>query len=340
MRWLNLAAIGGMLLCYLAAYVNPARYWQSAFVALSYPYLLLLHAGFMLFWVVTKNYKNILFSFLCLLLGWSHLNSLFAFRWANQEVPSSKPTYTVLTYNVGTIKWGKGDVSLRANDFLARQNADFLLLQEVPTVENYLLSKVPFLQQYPFFYQATSDGKVIFSKFPIGDHGCLRSENSSNGSTFADIELPEKKIIRLYNVHLQSNSVSGSLQKLGNEQENSEQLKQKARGILAQIRHTYPMRVEQAEQLCQHARQSPNWVVLGGDFNDTPQSYIYRMLGENRCDAWQVAGMGWGVTYRERPPFLHIDHILMHPKFEIFSCKILDEAHLSDHNPVVSCFSF
>lgn len=91
-------------------------------------------------------------------------------------------------------------------------------------------------------------------------------------------------------------------------------------------------------------------VILGGDFNTTDQTQLYRRVTRYLHDAHWAAGYGFGFTYPTSnarllgplplPPLVRIDHIFFSPHFCPSSARTLTEAGGSDHFPVVAEFIF
>jgi vancomycin resistance protein VanJ len=91
-------------------------------------------------------------------------------------------------------------------------------------------------------------------------------------------------------------------------------------------------------------------LILGGDFNTTDQTQIYRMFSQHLRNAHWEAGWGFGFTYpsyRGRirgifrvPQVVRIDHIFYSDHFHADNAGTLTESGRSDHLPVVAEFSW
>ena len=57
-------------------------------------------------------------------------------------------------------------------------------------------------------------------------------------------------------------------------------------------------------------KTSPYPVIVCGDFNDTPLSYVYNQFNTNLVDAYRETATGIGVTYAGRVPAGRIDYNL------------------------------
>lgn len=84
-RWTNVLLILFTLIVYLVPWVDPKSFWPIALLGPSYPWLLLLHAGFIIFWIVLRK-AYFLMSLTCVLLGWTYLSSIFSFSFRNPEM--------------------------------------------------------------------------------------------------------------------------------------------------------------------------------------------------------------------------------------------------------------
>ena len=66
-----LAGISAVI-TYLSVYISPATIWIFAFIALAYPFILLLNMLFVIFWLFFRKWL-FLISLVCILLGWNAL---------------------------------------------------------------------------------------------------------------------------------------------------------------------------------------------------------------------------------------------------------------------------
>jgi len=78
---------------------------------------------------------------------------------------------------------------------------------------------------------------------------------------------------------------------------------------------------------------SPYPTLICGDFNDVPQSYIYRELNKEHKDAFLDSGKGFGATYRQLIFPFRIDFILVNNLWSSYNFKVL-EKNLSDHQAI------
>lgn len=109
--------------------------------------------------------------------------------------------------------------------------------------------------------------------------------------------------------------------------------------ILRRYRKATVQRSRQAKIIGRHIEESPYPVIVCGDFNDVPLSYVYHQVKGSLEDSFAARGTGIGATYNGRIPGLRIDHILAGSEFEFLSHRVV-KGDYSDHFPIVSKIRF
>lgn len=278
------------------------------------------------------------YSAACVLLGFGYLMSVFGVHFLKKN--TSDTTLKVVSFNVGSaLDYEK--TKKYFNEFIKHEDAELLCFQEFAQTDNDLksiINVVESLKKYPYKMRMDGNTNVIFSKFPIILKNIIpfNNPNGANGCNYADIKLSDNKTIRIYNVHLESNSVSGIADYLTEKAEFDKKATWgKVLTMLKLVRRNARKRANQAEKIAQHIASSPYPVIVCGDFNDIPVSYTYNVISENLTDAFKVKGHGFGTTYSGNIPALKIDYILTDKKITPLSFDIPD-VRFSDHFPVVS----
>jgi len=337
-RWGNVLLILFTLLVYLVPQVNPKSFWPMSFLGPLFPWLVLLHLGFIAYWVVARKAYFIM-SLVCLILGWNFLTTIVAFRFPQ---PGENADLRVMSYNVYMLqRIMNNDEALAAKrqgsftSFMASvEPLDVLATQECSERFTNWLKR-----ELKFPYSHTVSGTAILSRYPFADRGGLEFPNTINSVAWADINV-KGKVIRFYSVHLQSHQISDEaarLKETGDLQEKETWVGIK--GIMRKYKRASQKRADQADQLASHIANSPYPVVVCGDFNDTPVSYSYRRIAQKLelTDTFREKGSGVGFTYGGLLPALRLDYILASPELTALNHDRFKKPY-SDHFPVLCEF--
>lgn len=336
LRWLNILLILVTLASYSASWISPKTFWPLAFFALPFPWLLLGNIIFVVFWAAMRRYQAFL-SLGCILLGWSHLTG---FIGLNAPKSSEGAILTVKTFN--TFRFRRETAAIEKfnvdelPELFPTEGIDVLCFQEFPTFypKNRFIDYFTKTAGFKYTHSISNGALAIFSRHPIEASQTHYFVKHFNGFQWADIKI-NGKLIRVFNLHLQSNGVSG----MANEVAKDGDLKErktwnKIKGMADRFVRAEKRRVEQTEAVVEAIRKSPHPVIVCGDFNATPQSYSYRQISTNLKDAFRESGTGLGTTYAGKIPALRIDYQLYSPALHAINQDICQE-QLSDHHSVV-----
>lgn len=93
--------------------------------------------------------------------------------------------------------------------------------------------------------------------------------------------------------------------------------------------------VAQVRALADGLSRDGDPVLVGGDFNATPESsVISRMTSAGWTDSWPGCGAGEGMTFPAREPIKRIDYLFLSPGVSCDSAAVLP-SRASDHRPVL-----
>ncbi len=309
------------------------------YVGLAYPWLLLLNLIFTFLWAASRM-RYWWYSFVCVLLGWGHFTAIVGLSVFPEKLNNP---LKIMTYNLGYIQI-EGKKLKNLSSFIENQDCDIICLQEfcgsVADLK-YQSERIIALSKYSYKVWGDHSLNTIFSKYPIIKSDTLRFEqqNSTNGCLYVDLQINET-IIRVYDVHLQSNKVTGLTDELAEQIDyEHKETWMKIYTLLKRIRLASQLRARQAEKIAGHIALSPYPVVVCGDFNDIPVSYTYRTMSNNLKDTYKESGLGFAKTYAGNIPALKIDYILTDKKIKSAHTEIL-KVRFSDHFPTVTQISF
>jgi len=323
---INSLVATALFISFLSYYISPNTISFISFLSLSVPVLILINLLFAIYWLL-KLKRQILISVIILLIGYQYITKLYSFEEKKVLLSSDLKimSYNVRMFNI--YNWiDEKNIDQKIYDFINEKEPDILCLQEFnPTI------KTGF--KFPYQYIKASKksklfGHAIFSKYKIINSGSLNFINSSNNAIFADI-IKNKDTVRVYNVHLESLSINPKEDYLN--QENSEKLR-------IRVEKAFKKQANQAESIIQHQEKTNYKSIICGDFNNNAFSWVYHTLKNNKNDAFEIAGKGFGKTYNSMYP-LRIDYILVDEKIEINNFKTF-EVNYSDHFPIMARLNF
>ncbi len=340
-RWGNVALLVLTLLSYLSPYLNPNRFWLISIFGLLFPVFFVLNLFFILYWLSRKKWYFLL-SAACLGLGWSFLTKNINFK---SPSAATEKSFKVMTYNslnaVGFYEKGTKYKERLGNFFsyIQSHDPDIVCLQEfgisTKQIEEFLTQVYPNSSERPRYYGAKGASPLILTTFPIIDKGALAFQNATNGCIYLDLNI-HGETVRVYNVHLKSNTITQIADKVKEEGDFREkETWQKIRQMFAGYKANAQIRATQVQEIRKHIAQCPYPVIICGDFNDVPQSYAYQTIAQGLSDHFQESGQGIGTTFGGSIPFLRIDYILSSPKITSSKTYIVRDDY-SDHFPVVS----
>jgi endonuclease/exonuclease/phosphatase family metal-dependent hydrolase len=322
-------------LAYLCPEINPDTFPWLSFAGTGFPWLLICNVLLLIFWLWRWN-RFAIYHLGILVLGWTFVERFVGTNLDKNTVPES--AIAITTHNLGSTTKDKKSITdayriQKVNSYaqFLQENGfpDILCTQETGSTFYQLLAEK---LNYPHTFNLKK-GTVIFSRFPMEAGGDIPFSKSNNSIVWVDIRVG-KNLVRVYNAHLQSNKVTSQTEKIIEEGElKQEETWDEIGGILGQVGKATRIRAQQAAILREHIDKCPHKVILCGDFNDTPNSYVYGLLSASLKDTFREKGFGIGSTFGGALPFLRIDYILTDPKMKIYSCQTV-KSDFSDHYPV------
>ena len=350
-----LMAISLLIGCF-AGDVDPRANRVIPFFGLAYPFLLLLNIFMIAWWCIRGRWIYAVLTVMVISVGWRALTATFSLSGDVGNGPKTDVSMIrMMTYNVhsfrpydaGLVTDSSEAIKSRMLKLIETENPDIICLQEYYTRNKgtfYLtdsLKKILKTAHYyfrPFSendYEAT--GLAIFSKYPIRNKGNINFEQGRGGneSIFVDVEV-NKKLIRVYNVHLQSIAFNKQdYQYLDKVTKKMDPELVPSKRILSMLNSAFLKRSSQVDIMKAHMDACEMPFLIAGDFNDTPASYAVTQLTSSLNNSFVKKGRGLGRTYNGKFPNFQIDYIAATKDFTIINQRIV-EAKLSDHFPVRS----
>lgn len=318
---------------YILPFLAPKLFPLISVLTLILPLFLIINGFFFIYWLVQVK-RQIVLSGLVLLLGITFINKFYKF--SETLFPESENDFIVMSYNVrlfNLFKWLPDEnVAKEIKSFITDKNPDILCIQEFSNA-----AKID-LKVYPhrfIFMQGNKikTGQAIFSRFPIINEGNLVFPNSNNNAIYADIKRG-KDIIRVYNMHLQSIKISPDVSEINDNIEGINQ--NKSEMVIKRLSAAFKKQQQQAEIIRAHKSDCKYPIIICGDMNNSPFSYVYRSIKGTLNDTFEEAGKGFGQTYNFKYYPVRIDYIFTDTKIKVKSFESFPDFVKSDHYPVMT----
>ena len=272
-----------------------------------------------------RGKRTFIFPLITLIIAFMSFGTIYQIG-PTAQVVSKTTALSVMTYNVRSFNdrglFEPKDAGDHIMGLIRENSPDILCFQE------FTPKRTKEFRDYQHRYitprNTSKTTQAIFSKYPIVNIGSIPFPNSSNNTIYADIVFAQDTI-RVYNVHLQSYQIYGSLRNVARSL--GMDLMKKMNSVMEKHR-------EQALLVRDHQKTSPYPSLICGDLNSTAFSNTYRLMKKGMQDSFREKGSGWGTTFLlgRGVPF-RIDYILASDGFEFLSHQNFKE-RLSDHLPV------
>lgn len=339
----DLCLIAIFLAAYAARFVHPRYAWWLQLVAIGLPVLnvLVVLGGVVAAW--RWRPWLLLLHVLCTLLIAVRLVPLRTAKAGG----TTRAELTVLSYNVHRLS--SAGAQQRFTRLIQRLSPDLVGLQEtrihyvdepqvvalepqariVMSTRRYQMP----LPESPAERRATQ--QPIFSALPLA-RPVLQAWQVGAGRpmvTRAQVRW-EGRDVAVYNVHLRSFNPT---QEPGEASFEGTRLRSWVERISG-YRKDLLLRAAEAEKLRQLLESEQLPFIVLGDFNSTPDQWVYAHVVRGYQDAHRRAGGMMGQTYHARWPLLRIDYVIASPEWHVHAAQTI-RIDVSDHRPVVARLS-
>jgi endonuclease/exonuclease/phosphatase family metal-dependent hydrolase len=349
-RWVDGAVLFAFMVGAAAAYIDPAIYWFGALLAIALPLLsiLLLLLALVMWWRHRRLAAGVHLLLVLLVLS-RHASLERAFTPEPSELDLVLMTWNSPRSPESTSLGEKVAELVRSldPDLIALQEASIFAYKREPERIRAHPKHRPLIESLHYSMHPPRTGppgkkwlawrQPLLSRFEI-DHQeqlSFRREREPLPLKIMRTEFTwQGKKIAHYNVHLSSNGFAMFWRE-----------RNKGFGLgswlarVREIKRSYRRRVWEVARIRELIDQESHPVILSGDFNSTPDGWIYRRLATGLQDAYRASGGGWGATYHASRPAVRIDFVLLGPEFEAVDAAVPPlPPGLSDHRPLVARF--
>lgn len=313
---------------------NPSGNMARAMVVYILPILIVANFLLLIYWLIRKRWYVSIIPFITILCCIPYMGTIIQFRSIDRQEADRKEGLKIATYNVA--KFNRETSGFLAQDILAemrRQKVDVLCLQEFSETSGDVKNTASYKEYFPYVAMASRD-VVIFSRYAIRNIKPFLFEDSNQAAIYADINA-NGKIIRIFCVHLETTGINRTIYQAGKLDAQGYDVSKNR--VLNTIYGNYTMgmmlRASQANIIAGEIRRSDYPVIVCGDFNDVPYSYVYNTMLGDLVDGFKECGTGgWMGTYRGKKN-MRIDYIFHSDVMTGIEYYKTDMTY-SDHYPV------
>ncbi|WP_321334350.1 endonuclease/exonuclease/phosphatase family protein [uncultured Bacteroides sp.] len=341
----NALFVALLLLAAYSPHIRPDVHPIESCLGLLFPIFLLINIFFFIFWLIVQ-YKFALLALCGFLFCYPQIRTYIPINFHTKTLPDNK--FKILSYNImafDNLKLEEGESPIL--NYIQNSQADIICMQEYASTTNskhltqHAIDKS--LQAYPY-KSIKSIGKkgsanriACYSKFPILSSRILKYESAYNGSVVYELKIDDDTIT-LINNHLESNKLTKRDKDIYEDMLNApeaEKVKNGARQLVNKLAEASAIRAVQARTIEKEIDSSQHpYIIVCGDFNDTPISYTHRVIAQNLADAFTESGQGLGISYNQNKFFFRIDNILTSKNLKAYNCTVDRSIKDSDHYPI------
>lgn len=342
----NALFAGILVLTAYSPHIDPEAHPVQSCLGLTFPVFLAINFCFLVFWLIVQ-WRFALVSVLAFAICYPQIRTYMPVNFRSSEIPEG--SIKILSYNVmsfGNMKKENGKNPIV--EYIVKSEADIVCLQEHVLWEGgkkhisrqdvgKALKKYPYQDIRVVGQEGGNNKLACYSRYPILSARVLDYESDYNGSVMYEIKINEDTVT-LINNHLESNKLTKEDKVVYEDMlkaPDARKVKSGMRQLVRKLAEASAIRSAQADTIAQAIRRSPHrYVIVCGDFNDSPISYAHRVIGENLDDAFTQSGRGLGISYNQNKFYFRIDNILLSKNLKATNCTVDRSIKDSDHYPI------
>ncbi len=345
---INIIAVLAMVVCSYSIYLSPTKYPNWSYLGMMLPACIAATLLFALLWLIFK-WKYTIISILGIAACWNSIRDYCPINPFQHE-PTGR-TLKILSYNV--LSFGGTNLNednTQVVEYIAQSGADIVCLQEVSTLNrNYVRKRLDEVYPYIMINDEHKPQDAILSRYPILSSRTIKYPTPTASSCVYEL-LVDADTMTVINNHLESYQLDAADKLMYkqmiknsamiNEPAADEQIidmKESFWWLEGKLAKANSRRAQQADLLADEIEQlltHTQYIIVCGDFNDSPVSYVHHTLTKHLNDAYTLSGNGPGWSYNQSAMYFRIDHILVSNQFTPYQAKVDKTVQESDHYPI------
>ena len=172
---------------------------------------------------------------------------------------------------------------------MKRQKVDIVCFQEYNDYSADKKNSDSYKDYFP--HSVSYNDLIIYSRYPIVNKKNIDFEQTSNCAMWAEVNVNDN-IYRIYNVHLETTGINSALHQAAKMSKKGVEVQGNALVNALYGRYTIGMiaRSGPANMLAMDMRSSEVPIIVCGDFNDVPYSYVYNTMLGDMVDGFKECG--------------------------------------------------
>ena len=344
------------LISSLITVITPTSFGIAPFIAYLLPAWVITNFFYLILGFYKKKYW--VFSSVFLLIGFWGLHNTYAISGSTNRGDIRVMSYNVRLFDVynwlqrdtwkdwekrkdngaildsiySTIKSANPDV-ISFQEYFNQPFGDYKTTREFKMKQGYNFNNI----SYSLKEKGSMYGMATFSKLPIINKKYIKFKDAQNNGILISDIIKGNDTIRFLNVHLQSFKFGKNqykyLQNLKDSTYKAIDLLE-TKNLVTRLYNGFNKRSNQIKIVKTEINNSPYPVIVCGDLNEVPLSYVYEQLSSNLQDSFLKSGSGLGITHTSGYPFMRIDYIFTSPIFKTVGYQTI-KRKLSDHYPIM-----
>lgn len=339
---INVVFVVALLLSTFAGGVPPSRFVWISILSYGYFPLLICNIIFIIIWLSMSRWEFMV-SAAAIVIRFAFL-PLFFQVGGSMGVPADENSFKMMTFNTHSFVCEADTAITRDSaatlflEILDEEQPDIFCLQECFGAYKINISDSLISRGYKHYYGVQGANVnaplILYSKFPFSNV----HDMDKKSKFYVDINRWGEEI-RICCVHLDSYQLDTADLRDFERISHAKIDDASAHKLLRKFRETILCHEKEwKEDLKPLIEKTSGPIIIAGDFNDTPASYIYQQATKVLKDPYVSQGRGFGTTYHGPYPAFRIDYLLHSPLLEAVSYKRV-KTNISDHYPIVVQFA-
>ncbi len=338
----NIVSVLLMLLCGCTAYMRPEGCLEGvALFSLSFPFYVVANLLFLVFWLVFYL-RYVWVSVIGFVLGFGMVRTYCPINFPSTHPEGSLKvmSYNVAGFSLDTYRQKKDSNFVEILNYLSKSEADIVCMQEFNYTKGKYVDKIDEVMHCWAYFDTTNVGKnnclAICSRLPILRKEVILKNFVDHGNVAYYIKKGDDTIVVINN-HFVSNTISQFDKQLYESMVRTPKEVDMKSGVFyfaGKIGNAASQRAIQGDTLAEYVRNLRYPIIVCGDFNDSPLSYVHHLMTDRLQDAFVASGFGPGISYHKSGMYFRLDNIFGSKEWSSYEAQVDNKIAASDHFPV------